>query len=73
MVSDNLKREARKVWNEYGEAIKKAWSFPPTSRIVADGLEEVLATSTDDRVRAFIRYTRDQITEVQQMKFVGED
>lgn len=53
MVSDDLKKEARKVWYEYGEAIKKAWRFPPTSKIVADGLDEVLATSTDESVARF--------------------
>jgi hypothetical protein len=73
MVSEHLKQEARKAWFEYGEAIKKAWRFSPDARIVADGLEQVLASSTDERVQSFTKWVRAQIAEVKTTKFVGEE
>lgn len=72
MVSDELKREARKAWQEYGQAIVKAFGFPEGSAIVADEVEMVLMTAPEARVRQFIKWVREQTEKVSAMEFLGE-
>jgi hypothetical protein len=72
MVSDKLKTEARAAWSEYGQAVVKAWNFPPGSRIEASGLEQLLADYNDERIRKWIDWVRAQAREVATMKYVGE-
>jgi hypothetical protein len=71
MASDELRDEALKVWFEYGEAIKEAWNFPKKSVIAAEGLPQMLADGTDEKVRKFIAYYRAQTSDIQSMKFAG--
>ncbi|HTV81604.1 MAG TPA: hypothetical protein VME18_03050 [Acidobacteriaceae bacterium] len=73
MVSNELKSETRRAWHEYGEAIVKAWRFPPGSPILTDGVEELLSHFNDKKTKAFVEWVREQTEEVRSMKFVGED
>jgi hypothetical protein len=63
MPSKEMVLEARKAWSEYGEAIVRAFNFPADSRIVADGVETMLAHASDDQVKCFVEYVRQQTEE----------
>lgn len=72
MPSQELVREARKAWFDYGEAIVRAFNFPSGSRIVAEGVETMLAQASDDQITRFIEYVRQQTEETKTMKWMGE-
>ena len=73
MISEDLKLEARKTWHEYGEVICEAFMFPPGSAIVADGVELMLNSASEQRVHRFISYVRSEIEELRSAKFMDED
>jgi hypothetical protein len=60
MVSQKLGSEARGVWLEYGLEVARVFRFAPLPVIVKAPLEDVLRTSDDAAVRAFIAYVRRQ-------------
>ncbi len=72
MPSQELVREARKTWFVYGEAIVRAFNFPPDSRIIAEGVEAMLARASDDQITRFIEYVRQQTEDTKTMKWTGE-
>jgi len=73
VAAGDLVQDARKAWYEYGQAIVKAFHFPPDSRMVAEELEGFLSKASDDRIHRFIDYVRGQTAEIAQMKWIGED
>ena len=60
MVSHKLGKEARGVWLEYGLEVARVFRFAPLPVIVKAPLDEVLRTSDEAAVRAFIAYVRRQ-------------
>ena len=64
MVTEELKRAARKAWSAYGEAIKRAWHFPAKGRIVANGLERMLSTAPEERVHEFIKWLEERTNDL---------
>ena len=72
MVSDEIKLEVRQAWFEYGKAVVEGFGFPRGSQITADGLEELLAASTEEGLRDFLERVRSQTKELRSMRYVGE-
>lgn len=70
---NDLRFEARKAWREYGEAICRAFGFPPGTIIVADELEQALKTFDDEKVKKFTNYVREKTWEVLGFEFTRED
>ena len=60
MVSHKLGKEARGAWLEYGLEVARVFRFAPLPVIVKAPLDDVLRTSDDAAVRAFIAYVRRQ-------------
>jgi len=69
---ENLRKEATKVWVEYGEAIVKAFKFAPGSKIVAEPLLNAIRTTDEQRLREFIAWVRKETDRVAKAKFFGE-
>ena len=64
MAALALVNDARRAWHEYGQAIVRAFDFPPNSRIAADDVEGPLAEASDDQIQRFIVYVRQQTATV---------
>ena len=60
MVSSKLGKEARSAWLAYGLEVARVFRFAPLPVIVKAPLDDVLRTSDDAAVRAFIAYVRHQ-------------
>ena len=60
MVSHKLAKEARVVWLEYGLEVARKFRFAPLPVIVKAPLDDVMQTSDDGAVEAFIAYVRRQ-------------
>jgi len=60
------------VWVEYGEAIVKAFNFPPGSKIVAEPLLTAIRTTDEKRLAQFITWVREETDRVAKAKFFGE-
>jgi hypothetical protein len=72
MVSDDLKREAIRVWNNYGDVVVKAFSFPGGSIVDSAHLERILESTDEEQVRNFISHYTRQAEELARAKFLGE-
>ncbi len=72
MDIENLIKEAKKVWFEYGEVIKEKFCFPKDSRIVTDDLFKVINTGDEERIQNFISWVKDQIQNMEKMRGLNE-
>ena len=72
MDVENLKKEAHKVWFEYGEVIKEKFCFPKDSHIVAAPLFNVIKSGDEDRLKNFISWVKEQIQNMKKMRGLNE-
>ena len=72
MDIENLIKEARKAWFEYGEVIKEKFCFTKDSHIVAGPLFNVIRNGDEKRIQSFISWVKEQIQNMKQMRGLKE-